>query len=111
MFFSIDVLFNILTLCNNASNSVRVCFCGLFQYDSRFNTVFQKPRSQTLHMVPDLGKQGPRPCFGHFFQVSYLLILISADIPNASIMPKIVFLNILKPYFMTLFHFFTIKKN
>ena len=69
-----------------------------------FYTIFQKPRSQTLHMVPDLGKQGPRPCFGHFCQISFLIILISADMSNVSIMHTIMFLNILKPYFMSFFH-------
>ena len=33
IYFSIYVLFNILTVCNNAPNIVRVCFCGLVQYN------------------------------------------------------------------------------
>ena len=62
-------------------------------------------------MVPDLGKQGLRPYFGKFCYVSFLLILISADMSNASIMHTIVFLNILKPYFMTFFIFSLLKKT
>ena len=36
-------------------------FVALFNTILCFYTIIQKPRSQTLHMVPGLGKQGPQP--------------------------------------------------
>ena len=36
VFFSIYVLFNKINVCNNAPNIVRVCYCGLVQYDFNF---------------------------------------------------------------------------
>ena len=53
-------------MCNNAPNIFRVCDFGLVQYNFILNTIFQKLRSQPFTAVPDVGKQGPRPCFGRF---------------------------------------------
>ena len=74
-----------------------------------FYTIFQKPISNTLHMVPYLGKQVSQPCYGHFCHISFFTNLITTDMYNASIMHTIVFLNILKPYFMTFFIFHYLK--
>ena len=71
LFFFISVLFDILVVCNNSPNSVRMFFVAWFNTISYFYTVFQKSTSQTLHMVPDLGKQSPRPCFEHFCHISF----------------------------------------
>ena len=59
-----------------------------------FYTIFQKPISNTLHMVPYLGKQVSQPCYGHFCHISFFTNLITTDMYNASIMHTIVFLNI-----------------
>ena len=64
MYFCIYVLFNILTVCNNLSNSVRVFFCGLVQYDFVLFCNFSKTK------VPDLA-YGLGPCFGDFCCVSF----------------------------------------
>ena len=77
---------------------------------SFFYKKIQKPRSQTLHMIPDLGKQGLRPCFGDFCHVSFFTILISSDMSNALIMHTKKILKNLNPYFM-MFSFFTILKK
>ena len=52
--------------------------------------------SQTLvNKAPDL-------VLGNFVTYPFLLVLISADMSNATIMHKTLFLNILKPYLMNL---------